>query len=477
MSWQTDIGLEIHVQLQTKSKLFSNASTKFGNSPNTATSFIDAGLPGTLPVLNREAVKQAIKFALACNARVNNNSYFERKNYFYPDLPKGYQITQNTLPIMSNGKLEICLENSKYKTIHIHHAHLEEDAGKLIHNDLLDYTQIDLNRAGNPLLEIVTTPCMHSAKEAIIFLKDLHRLVRFLDICDGNMQEGSFRCDVNISVRKNTSEILGTKTEIKNLNSFKFIEKAIEYEINRQRDILVNSTNIQQETRLYCPSSNKTISMRNKESAIDYRYFLEPDLKAIEITKTDIELIRSKLTKLPNVIKAELLNAGIVTDDVEFILSSVQCYNFYQEVTKLTDMPVQQVINWLKGSLAEIINEKNLSFANPPISSANFAILLSKIYSQEISKSVGKQIIREIAYSDNDLQTIIKKHQQSPQISDTELKQIIQNILNANPKQVAEYKAGKEKLLAYFVGQTLKATKGQAEVEEINKIIKKITRT
>ena len=237
MSWQTDIGLEIHVQLNTKSKLFSNASSKFGSQPNSSTTFVDAGLPGTLPVLNKEAVQQALKFAIATAATINNDSYFERKNYFYPDLPKGYQITQNRRPIISNGHLEINLADSRTKTVHIHHAHLEEDAGKLMHNKLLDCTLVDLNRAGNPLLEIVTTPCLRSSDETVTFLKELHRLVRFLDICDGNMQEGSFRCDVNISIRKSNSETLGTKAEIKNLNSFKFIEKAINYEIARQQDL------------------------------------------------------------------------------------------------------------------------------------------------------------------------------------------------------------------------------------------------
>lgn len=474
MSWQTDIGLEIHVQLKTNSKLFSSSSTEFGCSPNSSTSFIDAGLPGTLPLLNKKAIEQALKFALACNATINNNSYFERKNYFYPDLPKGYQITQNSRPIISNGKLEICLENDVYKTIEIHHAHLEEDAGKLTHNNQLDCTLVDLNRAGNPLLEIVTTPCMKSATEAVTFLKDLHRLVKFLDICDGNMQEGSFRCDVNISIRKDTDNKLGTKTEIKNLNSFKFIEKAIQYEVNRQQNLIENSQTITQETLLYCSQTNKTMPMRSKESAIDYRYFLEPDLNPIVITQADIDLVKNEIGKLPNAIKSELAAKGLTKESIVFLLSSVECYNFYQQIIKSTLMPIQQVINWLKGTLTEIINEKNLTFANPPIGADDLAELLNKVHAQQITKSGAKKIIHEIASKKINLLTALKAHQQAEKISDAELKQIIQNILKANPQQVAEYKAGKDKLMAYFVGQTLKTTKGLAQVEKVNEVIKEI---
>ena len=472
MSWQTDIGLEIHVQLQTKSKLFSNASSKFGSKPNASTTFVDAGLPGTLPVLNQEAVQQALKFAIASSATINNDSYFERKNYFYPDLPKGYQITQNRRPIMINGQLKITLPDSTNKTVHIHHAHLEEDAGKLIHNKLLDCTLVDLNRAGNPLLEIVTTPCMKSAIEAVTFLKELHRLVRFIDICDGNMQEGSFRCDVNISIRKSNTETLGTKAEIKNLNSFKFIEKAINYEIARQQELLEDGKKIQQETRLYCTDTHKTFSMRSKETVTDYRYFLEPDLRPIHIEKAQIEKLTSELPKLPWQIKHELEAQNLNQESVEFLLSSASCYKFYKQVTQDTQIDTQQLVNWLKGQYTEILKEQGLTFAKPSVNAHDFAILMNKLASNEVSKADAKKILHKLANSEQNLQDLFDALKQQPKLSSTELQKVIAKILEENPKQVAEYQAGKDKLLAFFVGQTLKATKGQAAVGEVNKLIK-----
>ncbi len=476
MSWKTDIGLEIHVQLNTNSKLFSGSSTKFGTQPNSNTSYIDAGFPGTLPVLNRQAVNKAIIFAIATSAKINNHSYFERKNYFYPDLPKGYQITQNSKPIISNGHINICLPNNTQKSIHIHHAHLEEDAGKLIHDQKTASTYIDLNRAGNPLLEIVTTPCLNSAEETVIFLKELHTLVKFLNISDGNMQEGSFRCDVNISIRPDDDEVLGTRTEIKNLNSFKFIEKAINFEINRHKKMLTEQQKIEQETRLFCPDTNQTYTMRGKEDATDYRYFMDPDLLPIEINADEVLQIKNDMPMLPKEVQKELEKSGINEDDINFILNSSANYNFYAETIKLTKTSKQQVVNWLKGPYTALLNTNKLSFANPPISSQDLALLLDKIEAQEISKQAVKNLLPKLIDNKKSLTELLKEQNSSNQIDTSELKKIIQKILDENPAQVAEYKAGKEKILTFFIGQIMKITKGQAEAQEIKKIIQDLIR-
>ncbi|MDI1352663.1 MAG: Asp-tRNA(Asn)/Glu-tRNA(Gln) amidotransferase subunit GatB, partial [bacterium] len=333
MEWEMVIGLEVHAQLKTKSKLFSGASTAFGATANSQTCFIDAGFPGVLPVLNQEAIIMAIQFGLAIKADINDGSVFERKNYFYPDLPKGYQISQLQKPIVSNGKLTIHLDDGSEKKVDIERAHLEEDAGKSLHEMHHQYTGIDLNRAGTPLLEIVTTPCLYSAEEAINYLKTLHQLVRFLGICDGNMQEGSFRCDVNLSLKPKDSPHLGTRTELKNLNSFRYIEKAIAYERARHQDILEQNGVIVQETRLYNPDTNSTHSMRDKENENDYRYFPDPDLLPIQITRFQIAEIKNNLPNLPEQIFKELKkNASLNEDDIVFILSSPAIYHFYQAI-------------------------------------------------------------------------------------------------------------------------------------------------
>lgn len=474
MNWHTDIGLEIHVQLKTLSKLFSGSSTKFGANPNTHTSFIDAGFPGTLPVLNSEAVKLAITFALATSAKINNNSYFERKNYFYPDLPKGYQITQNSLPIISDGHIDIILKDKSTKTIHIHHAHLEEDAGKLIHDAQTYCTYVDLNRAGNPLLEIVTNPCLNSAEEVVTFLKEIHSLVKFLNISDGNMQEGSFRCDVNISIRPNNDAKLGTKTEIKNLNSFKFIEKAINFEIQRQQNLLATNQKVQQETRLYCPESNKTFVMRTKETAADYRYFTEPDLRPIEINETMIAQIKSCMQKLPQEIQQDLENQNVNTDSISFILSDPEIYNFYEKIIVLTKAEPQLVINWLKGPYAGLLNTNNLSFTNSPISHQNIALLLDKITTKEVSNQTAKLILPKLLENKKTLNELVLEINSFTKDLAYDLNTIVKEILDANPTQTLEYKGGKEKILPFFIGQVMKRTNGQADAKEIKEIINKI---
>jgi aspartyl-tRNA(Asn)/glutamyl-tRNA(Gln) amidotransferase subunit B len=470
MTWDTVIGLEIHAQLSTKSKLFSDASTLFGANANTSANFIDAGLPGILPVLNHQAVLFAIRFGLAINAQINDLSYFERKNYFYPDLPKGYQISQFRRPIVGNGYIDI--ENNK--RIIIDHAHLEEDAGKLIHNTPPSYTSVDLNRAGNPLLEIVTTPCMHSAEEAISFLKTLHRIVRFLDICDGNMQEGSFRCDVNLSLKKKGTKKLGTRTELKNLNSFRFIEKAINYEEQRHQEILESGENIIQQTRLYCPDSNTTHPMRNKEDENDYRYFIDPDLRPIKISAEDLKNVKDNIPELPNIIRQRLIDKDkLSNEDADFIITSPAHYSFYEDVKNHTKAPHKSILNWLKGVYTACLHENKLSFSTPPVSAENFGALLNKLADNTITQAIAKQIFNNLLSSDMSVDAIIAKENYQSIQDESKLLSIVEKVINEYPEQVIEYQAGKIKLLSFFVGQIMKETKGQASAQDITRLLKK----
>ncbi|CDZ79053.1 Aspartyl/glutamyl-tRNA(Asn/Gln) amidotransferase subunit B [Legionella massiliensis] len=474
MAWDTVIGLEVHAQLKSKSKLFSGSATNFGAKPNSQTSFIDAGLPGTLPVLNKEAVSMAIQFGLAINAGINNYSYFERKNYFYPDLPKGYQISQFQRPIVANGSLKIELADGSEKEITIVRAHLEEDAGKSIHEAHAQYTGIDLNRAGTPLLEIVTAPCLFSAEEAVNYLKALHTLVRFLGICDGNMQEGSFRCDVNISLKPKGSEQLGTRTEIKNLNSFRFIEKAIAYEQARHQDLLESGQKIAQETRLYNPDSNTTHLMRSKENENDYRYFPDPDLLPIQITPEDLQEIKQKQPILPEAIKQNLRqNASLNNEDIQFLLSSPATYHYFSELKKACRADEKTIVNWLKGSFAAALNEANLSFDNSPVSVADFAPLLNYLSEQKISGNIAKQIFAKLWAGQGSVDEIIEQEGYSQVNDQAMLDQLIKTIVERHPQQAAEFRAGKDKLLGFFVGQIMKETKGQANPEQVNLLLKK----
>ena len=473
MEWDTVIGLEVHAQLKTKSKLFSGAATRFGAAPNSQTSFIDAGLPGILPVLNQQAVVMAIKFGLAIDADINHASIFERKNYFYPDLPKGYQISQFQKPIISNGLLNIELEDATQKTITILRAHLEEDAGKSIHDLHTDYSGIDLNRAGTPLLEIVTTPCMYSAEQALRYLKSLHQLVRFIGICDGNMQEGSFRCDVNLSIKPKGSSSLGTRTELKNLNSFRNIEKAIAHEQARQQDLLESGQKVIQETRLYNPDNNTTVAMRSKENENDYRYFPDPDLLPIEITQTQIEQIKSQLPVLPKQIQHELLQiTELNREHINFILSSPATYNFYKEVKALTNASDKLIINWLKGQYAAALNEHSLTFEDAPISASSMAKLFDKIHNKQLSGNNARTVFIALWNKEEDIDAIIQR-EGLQQIDDSAaLESMIKKIIADFPEQAAEYKAGKEKLLAFFVGQIMKQSKGQVDPEQVNSLLR-----
>ncbi|HDU7928138.1 TPA: Asp-tRNA(Asn)/Glu-tRNA(Gln) amidotransferase subunit GatB [Legionella pneumophila] len=474
MEWDTVIGLEVHAQLKTKSKLFSGASTAFGARPNSQTSFIDAGLPGVLPVLNEQAIVMAIQFGLAIHGTINDLSVFERKNYFYPDLPKGYQISQYQKPIVTDGYLNIPLDSGLEKTVYIARAHLEEDAGKSIHDAHADYTGIDLNRAGTPLLEIVTTPCLYSAEEAVSYLKALHQLARFLGICDGNMQEGSFRCDVNLSIKPKGSSVLGTRTELKNLNSFRFIEKAIAYERARHQDILESGLSVIQETRLYNPDNNTTQAMRGKENENDYRYFPDPDLLPIHISKEQIEEIKNNLPDLPEAIYNELKGTPSLNDeDIHFILSSPDTYQYYKKIKSLSLAADKTIINWLKGQYAAFLNEHNLTFETPPISAKTMAAFLSKIQEKHISSSIAKNIFSMLCAGEEDIDAIIEREGYQQHNDNSALEEIVGQIIKQYPEQVTEYKAGKEKLLAFFIGQVMKQTKGKANPEQINLLLKK----
>jgi aspartyl-tRNA(Asn)/glutamyl-tRNA(Gln) amidotransferase subunit B len=475
MNWETVIGLEVHVQLKTNSKLFSNSATRFGAPPNTQTNFVDAGLPGTLPVLNRKAVHMAIQFGLSIEANIQDLSYFERKNYFYPDLPKGYQISQLQRPIISNGHLDINLSSNQTKRVIIDRAHLEEDAGKSLHDAHQLYTGIDLNRAGIPLLEIVTTPCLSSAIEAIAYLKSLRQLVQFLGICDGNMQEGSFRCDVNLSLRPAGSSILGTRTELKNLNSFRFIEKAIAVEQNRHQDLLEEGLPVVQETRLYNPDTNTTHAMRSKEGETDYRYFADPDLLPIKITDDDRTQIKAHLPLLPQAIRHRLINDDqLSADDVEFLLSSPAVFYYYDKTKSKSDAAAKTIVNWLKGTYQAALNERGLDFDTSPMTTDTFAYLLNKIVDQTISVLSAKQIVVKLMTGEHDIDGLIaeKKSEQSNGHAQ-QLDDIIKEIIKNNPQQVSDYRAGKEKLLAFFVGLIMKQTKGCADPAEVNALLRK----
>lgn len=473
MRWETVIGLEVHAQLKTHSKLFSPASVQYGSAANTQTDFIDAGFPGTLPVLNRHAVYLAIQFGLAIGAEIQNFSFFERKNYIYPDLPKGYQISQFRRPIINQGHLDILKPGFPSQRIMIERAHLEEDAGKSIHDKDPTYSYVDLNRAGIPLLEIVTTPCMHSAEEAILYLKTLHQLLRFLDICDGNMQEGSFRCDVNLSIRPEGELTLGTRTELKNLNSFRFIEKAIQIEAARHQELLESGQPVIQQTRLYCPDTHSTHAMRDKEDAQDYRYFIDPDLLPIQITSEDIQQAQNNLPETPAAIKNRLgQQDGLLEDDIEFLLTSPHHVLFYDDIKTHTHAPKKTIVDWLKGHYASLLNEHHLTFETPPIGAVKIGALLNRLIDKVISVNQAKQLLVELLSCDRDIDEIIKEKGYVVMTDLVALESLIRDILAQHPQQVAEFRAGKEKLWAFFVGKIMQATRGQAQPEAINQLLK-----
>ncbi len=473
MSWQTVIGLEIHVQLSTNSKLFSGGSTGFGAEPNTHVDLIDMGLPGVLPVANREAFYKAIRFGLATNAEINQTSSFDRKNYFYPDLPKGYQITQMAMPIVGKGSIKIDVDGSE-KVINITRAHLEEDAGKSIH-DLFDgETGVDLNRAGTPLLEIVSEPEISNAKEAVAYFKAVRQLVTFLDICDGNMAQGSMRCDVNVSIKKEADEELGTRAEIKNINSFKFIERAINFEIERQIRIIESGKSVVQETRLYDSVKNETRSMRSKEEANDYRYFPCPDLLPVVISDDEFNDIKNNLPELPDEKeKRYILEANLEEAEAKIISSSKTMANMFEEACSKTN-DSKLVANWLVGDVSALLNSDNIDIEESKLSSNNFAILIERISDKTISGKIAKSILEEVWESGDDVDNIIKDKGLVQIQDESVLEEIAQRIINNNLSQVEAYKGGKDKLFGFFVGQVMKETQGKANPKSVNDILKNL---
>jgi aspartyl-tRNA(Asn)/glutamyl-tRNA(Gln) amidotransferase subunit B len=471
MSWETVIGLETHVQLSTKTKLFSRASTTFGASPNTNVNLVDCGLPGVLPSVNKEAFYKAIRFGMAINAQINQTSIFDRKNYFYADLPKGYQITQMDLPIVLGGSIEIVSEELA-KTINITRAHLEEDAGKSIHDEYDGFSAIDLNRAGTPLLEIVSEPEISSAKEAVAYMKAMHQLVTYLDVSDGNMAQGSLRCDANVSIRKKGFKELGTRTEIKNINSFKFIEKAINFEIKRQIKILEKGEKVVQETRLYDSSKNETRPMRSKEFANDYRYFPEPDLLPVVISDKEIKKIKDEFPELPNEKEIRFQKQfELSAYDSQIIASSKSMADFFEKTAKQTkNYPL--LSNWLIGEVSAYLNKELIEINESKLSVDNVATLINRIDDQTISGKIAKTIFEEMCINGASPDEIIES-QGLKQISDDgAIEKIIDTVIKDNAAQVEAYLQGKDKLFGFFVGQVMKLTQGKANPKAVNTILK-----
>ncbi len=473
MEWETVIGLEIHVQLATKSKIFSGSSTAYGAAPNTQASAIDLGMPGVLPVLNEDAVRMAVKFGLAIGAKIAPRSVFARKNYFYPDLPKGYQISQYELPVVEHGVLDIDLEDGSTKRIGVTRAHLEEDAGKSLHEDFEGMTGIDLNRAGTPLLEIVSEPDLRSAKEAVAYMKKMHSLVRYLEISDGNMQEGSFRCDANVSVRPKGQKEFGTRAEIKNLNSFRFVERAINYEVERQIDLLESGGTVVQETRLYDAQKNETRSMRTKEEANDYRYFPDPDLLPLDIEPAFIDAVRETLPELPDEKRDRFMKEyELPAYDAGVLTASRELAAFYEHVVQESGRQGKLSANWVMGDLLGALNKAGLDITESPVTPQMLGGMLKRIQDNTISGKIAKDVFEAMWNGEGEADEIIEKRGLK-QVTDTgAIEAMIDEVIAANPQQVEQYKAGKDKLMGFFVGQVMKASKGKANPAQVNELLK-----
>jgi aspartyl-tRNA(Asn)/glutamyl-tRNA(Gln) amidotransferase subunit B len=472
MQWEIVIGLETHAQLSTVSKIFSGASTAFGAAPNTQASAVDLALPGTLPVLNKAAVERAIRFGLAVGATIAPRSIFARKNYFYPDLPKGYQISQYEIPVVQGGSLSFMLGDTE-KTVRLTRAHLEEDAGKSLHEDFEGQSGIDLNRAGTPLLEIVTEPDMRSAEEAVAYAKKLHALVQWIGICDGNMQEGSFRCDANVSVRRPGGP-LGTRCEIKNLNSFRFMEQAINFEVRRQIELIEDGGTVVQETRLYDPDRDETRAMRSKEDAMDYRYFPDPDLLPLEISDLWKEEVAAVMPLLPEEVRTRFENEYDLPEKQARVLTSTReiADYFLETVEGATPTVAQQCANWIAGNLNAKLNDEDLDVANSKIKAQQLRSLVERIVDGTISGKIAKEVFDAVWAGEGDPDAIIEKRGLK-QISDSgEIEKIVDQVLAANAAQVADYKAGKEKAFNSLVGQVMKASKGKANPQQVNTLLK-----
>ena len=472
MSWEVVIGLEVHAQLRTRSKIFSSASTQYGAPPNSQACAVDLGYPGVLPVLNGEAVRMAVKFGLATGCEIARRSVFARKNYFYPDLPKGYQISQFELPIVYAGRVAITLEDGSQKIIGLTRAHLEEDAGKSLHEDFHGLTGIDLNRAGVPLLEIVSEPDMRSAREAVAYLKKIHTLVRYLEICDGNMQEGSFRCDANVSVRPHTQKEFGTRAELKNLNSFRFIEKAINFEVERQIDVIEGGGKVKQETRLYDADKNITRPMRSKEEANDYRYFPDPDLLPVIVTDDWIAARRAELPELPDVRRARFVSEfGLSDYDAELLTVSRELASYYESVVAgLNDAKL--AANWVMGELSGALNRDGLDIDDSKVDAKALTGLLTRIKDATISGKIAKEVFEAMWAGEGDADTVIEKRGLRQITDNAAIESIVDEVIAANPAQLEQYRAGKDKLLGFFVGQVMQRTGGKANPGQVNKLLR-----
>ncbi|MEP6545923.1 MAG: Asp-tRNA(Asn)/Glu-tRNA(Gln) amidotransferase subunit GatB [Gammaproteobacteria bacterium] len=472
--WEVVIGLEIHAQLATKSKIFSGSATTYGAPPNAQADLVDLAYPGVLPVLNAEAVRMAVKFGLSIGAEVARRSVFARKNYFYPDLPKGYQISQYELPVVKQGKLAVMLDDGTVKTIGVTRAHLEEDAGKSLHEGLANASGIDLNRAGTPLLEIVSEPDMRSAKEAVAYMKKIHTLVRYLEICDGNMQEGSFRCDANVSVRPRGREKFGTRAEIKNLNSFRFVEKAIHYEVARQVDLLESGGTVLQETRLYDSDKDETRSMRSKEEANDYRYFPDPDLLPVHIDEAFIEAVRATLPELPDEKAARFVqDFSLSTYDAGVLCASRELGAYFEAVVAALGAGHAKLsANWVMGELSSALNRDSVDIVFSRVSPQHLSGLLLRIVDATISGKIAKEVF-EAMWSEGKTADDIIVAKGLRQITDSgAIEGVIDAVMAANPKQLADYRSGKDKLFGFFVGQVMKATGGKANPAQLNELLK-----
>ena len=473
MEWETVIGLEIHAQLATKSKIFSCASTAVGAQPNSQASAVDLGLPGVLPVLNEKVVEMAVLFGLAIGAKVAPSSVFARKNYFYPDLPKGYQISQYAEPIVSSGKLEIRSADGKIRIIDVTRAHLEEDAGKSTHEGFAHSTGIDLNRAGTPLLEIVSEPQMHSAEEAVAYMRTMHRLVRYLGICDGNMQEGSFRCDANVSVRESGSTQLGTRTEIKNLNSFKFIERAIEHEVERQIEIIESGAKIVQETRLYDPDDDETRTMRSKEDAHDYRYFPDPDLLPIRISEEYLASMARLLPELPDRKRQRFVaHYRLSEQDADLLCEETAWADYFEQSVEISKADPRLSANWITGEVFAALNRANITIENSPVSSTSLGKLIARIDDETISGKIAKQVFDRMWETGESPDEIINLQSLRQVTDDSVIERLVIQVLQNNPQQIEQYKSGKDKVFGFFVGQVMKLSEGKANPSQVNQLLK-----
>lgn len=473
MEWEVVIGLEVHIQLATNTKIFSGSSIKFGAAPNTQACAIDLGMPGVLPVFNQDALQKAVAFGLAIDAEIGKRSVFDRKNYFYPDLPKGYQITQMDHPIVGMGHIDIILEDGRTKRVNVTRAHLEEDAGKSLHDEFEGMSAIDLNRAGTPLLEVVSEPEISSAKEAVAYLKKVHSIITYIEISDGNMAEGSMRCDANVSVRPKGQKELGTRAEVKNVNSFRFVEKAINHEIARQIEIIEDGGTIVQETRLYDAVKDETRSMRSKEVANDYRYFPEPDLLPVEIDHAYIEKIAELMPELPDAKRDRFMEEYKLSEYDASVLASVKSLaGYFEQVVKISG-DAKLSANWVMGDLSALINKNNLDVTEGPISAEDLATLILRIKDNTISGKMAKTVFEAMWEKEGTPDAIIEAKGLKQVTDSSAIEKIVDDVLAANPGQLADYRGGKDKLFGFFVGQAMKLSKGQASPGQVNDILKK----